>query len=163
MTTYFVTVGANEYKVEIQNDQFMVNGQPFDLKMQPLNRQGLYLLELGRRKLEMLMKAIDRNRMAVMVESRHLEVQVERGSSHHRGERAKSIPGDLTAPMPGMILSTPVKEGDQVEVGDIVLTVESMKMQMEIRAPIAGKVVSVLVHEGEKVEKDALLIRISQE
>ena len=56
MTIYFVTVGTNEYKVEIQQDQFMVNGQPLDLKMQPLNKNGLYLLELGTRKLEMLLR-----------------------------------------------------------------------------------------------------------
>ena len=162
MTIYFVTVGLNEYKVEIQKDQFMVNGQPVDLKMQPLNRNGLYLLELGRKKLEMLLKAKDRNQMAVMVDSRHMTVQVERGSSHHKSERSKAALGDLTAPMPGIILSTHVQEGDQVAAGDILVTVESMKMQMEIRAPFAGKVTGLCVHEGEKVDKGTLLIRIAE-
>jgi biotin carboxyl carrier protein len=160
MTTYFVTVGSNEYKVEIQKDQFMVNGQPLDLKLLPLNRNGLYLLELGRRKLEMLLKAKDRNQMNVMVDSRHMVVQVERGNNHHKLERSKGAQGDMTAPMPGIILSTRVIEGEHVEAGDILLTVESMKMQMEIRAPFAGTITALCVREGDKVEKGTVLVRI---
>ncbi len=162
MTVYFVTVGMNEYKVEIQKDQFMVNGQPLDLKMQPLNRSGLYLLELGRRKLEMLLKAKDSNQMAVMVDSRHMTVQVERENSHRKSERGKAAAGDMRAPMPGIILSTRVEEGDEVTTGDILLTVESMKMQMEIRAPFNGKVSKVCARQGDKVEKGEMLVRITE-
>ena len=55
------------------------------------------------------------------------------------------------APMPGVILSVLVKEGDQVVTGDDVCILEAMKMQQILRADWSGIVRAVHVHPGQQV------------
>ena len=40
--------------------------------------------------------------------------------------------------MPGLVVATPVEVGQQVEMGDNVVILESMKMENELKAPRAG-------------------------
>jgi biotin carboxyl carrier protein len=66
----------------------------------------------------------------------------------------------LRAPMPGLVVNVPVTEGDPVEKGQILLVLESMKMQNELRAPGPGKVGRVRVKPGENVEQRQVLLNI---
>ena len=163
MTTYFVTVGANEYKVDISNDQVLVNGQPMDTKLRQLNEQGLFLLQKGNRKLEMLLHARERNQVAVNVNRRQVVVQVEKDGPAKSRASSGPAEGSLAAPMPGTVIQILVQEGQEVEKGCVVATLESMKMQMEIKTPFAGKVVKVCVQPGQKIEKGAELVKIAKE
>lgn len=160
MTTYFVTVGRNEYIVEILNNWVLVNGQRFDYKLSELNKNGLYLLQEGTRKLEMLLRPQDRNNVAVSVENHHVLVQVEQGTANKSRASAAVGEGMIQAPMPGVVVQTCVEVGQMVSKGQVVLLLESMKMQMEIRSPLAGKVAKINVKDGIKVEKGAPLVQI---
>ena len=160
MTTYFVTVGPNEYKVDIKNDQFLVNGQPMDLKIRQLNEQGLFLLQKGNKQLEMLLRAKDRNQVAVSVNRRHVMVQVERNEAGKGRPSNNSAPGLLSAPMPGKVIQVNVQVGQSVTKGDVVAVLESMKMQMEIRTPVSGTVEKVFVTEGKKIDKGTELVHV---
>ena len=162
MTTYFVTVGPNEYKVDIKNDQFLVNGQPMDLKIRQLNEQGLFLLQKGNKQLEMLLREKDRNQVSVNVNRRHVMVQVERNEAGKSRTSASAVPGMLAAPMPGTVIQVNVTEGQTVAKGDVVVVLESMKMQMEIRTPLSGVVEKVYVSAGKKIEKGAELIHVEE-
>jgi pyruvate carboxylase subunit B len=62
--------------------------------------------------------------------------------------------------MPGLIISVPVREGQEVEKGDKVVILESMKMENELHSPRNGVVNHVYVEEGDSVEKDQLLATI---
>ena len=55
------------------------------------------------------------------------------------------------SPMPGVILSVSVKEGDQVVTGDEVCVLEAMKMQQSLRADWTGIVRVVHVRPGQQV------------
>jgi len=68
--------------------------------------------------------------------------------------------GDVTAPMPGVILAVRVKAGDKVKVGDVLLTLEAMKMENEISAKKAGVVKEVKVTEGQTVGSGEVLVVI---
>jgi biotin carboxyl carrier protein len=68
--------------------------------------------------------------------------------------------GALLAPMPGIVISVAVKEGDTVERGQVLAVLESMKMQMQMRAPISGRVTRVAARPAAQVEKGALLVQI---
>ncbi|MEX0943564.1 MAG: sodium-extruding oxaloacetate decarboxylase subunit alpha [Pseudomonadales bacterium] len=57
----------------------------------------------------------------------------------------------ITAPMAGNVFKLVVAEGDQVESGDVVLILEAMKMETEIRAGNGGQVTDILVDEGDAV------------
>lgn len=68
--------------------------------------------------------------------------------------------GDVTAPMPGVVVRVNVAEGDKVSQGQAVLIVEAMKMQSEVHAPIAGVVKKIYVVEGDRVNPDEVLVEI---
>ena len=65
---------------------------------------------------------------------------------------------DLPAPLSGNIFKVQVKAGQQVEAGEVVIILEAMKMETEIRAAKAGTVGEVYISEGDAVSVgDALL------
>lgn len=68
--------------------------------------------------------------------------------------------GTVTAPMAGKILSLPIKAGDVVAAGQVLLTFEAMKMENEIMAPCAGTVSQVFVKLGEQFDAGAQLVQL---
>jgi pyruvate carboxylase subunit B len=66
--------------------------------------------------------------------------------------------GAVVAPMNGMILSIRARTGAKVAQGEVVATIEAMKMASEICAPVAGTVTEVYAYEGELVNaKDVIM------
>jgi acetyl-CoA/propionyl-CoA carboxylase, biotin carboxylase, biotin carboxyl carrier protein len=64
---------------------------------------------------------------------------------------AGALAGSLEAPMPGTVLLVPVENGDAVDEGDVLLVLESMKMELSITAPVAGTVEGLALKPGDKV------------
>jgi biotin carboxyl carrier protein len=71
---------------------------------------------------------------------------------------ASRAAGDLRAPMAGKIIRVFVQPGDRVHVGDILLILESMKMEQQVTAPLDGIVERVVYHEGEQVAAGTELV-----
>lgn len=71
---------------------------------------------------------------------------------------AKKI-NDVKAPMPGMVLSILVNEGQQVKKGDSLLVLEAMKMENVLKSPTDGTIKKVIALKGTAVEKNQLLIQ----
>ena len=67
---------------------------------------------------------------------------------------------DVTAPMPGLILSIAVGPGDAIEAGTPLLVLEAMKMENVIKATATGTVKAVHVSQGQAVEKRQRLIEL---
>lgn len=67
---------------------------------------------------------------------------------------------NVTAPMPGNIVSVKVKIGDTVNSGDVLCVLEAMKMENEIMAPKAGKVVAVSTSAGSTVNTGDVLVSL---
>ena len=68
---------------------------------------------------------------------------------------------NVTAPMPGNLVSVKVNVGDSVNEGDVLCILEAMKMENEIMAPKGGKVVAVSVAAGSSVNTGDTLISIA--
>src|SRR5262249_1463321 len=65
----------------------------------------------------------------------------------------------VAAPMPGLIAIVAVKPGQTVKAGDVLLTIEAMKMETALHAPRDGAVQEILVHPGSPIDaKDLLLV-----
>jgi biotin carboxyl carrier protein len=68
---------------------------------------------------------------------------------------------ELTAPMPGRVLKIFVKEGDEIQIGDNVLSLEAMKMENILKAEGIGTVSKICIAEGNVVDKGAVLIEFA--
>ena len=66
----------------------------------------------------------------------------------------------VKAPLPGTIIEVKVQVGQQVNVGDVVLVLEAMKMQNNIEAEYAGTVTSITVKQGDTVMEGSVLLTI---
>jgi propionyl-CoA carboxylase alpha chain len=67
-------------------------------------------------------------------------------------------PGSLHAPMPGRVTRVEVEPGNHVEIGQVLLVLEAMKMEHTLRAPHPGTITEVDCAVGDQVEADAVLV-----
>jgi len=67
---------------------------------------------------------------------------------------------ELAAPMPGVVRSVNVSEGESVSKGQTLLVLEAMKMEIRIQAKSAGVVQKLLVKQGQTVEREQILIEV---
>jgi len=88
----------------------------------------------------------------------------ERGVSR-RSRATKSLgasgSGVISSAIPGKIVAIMTSEGDSVESGAVVIVLEAMKMQNEIKASIDGIVKSIMCKPGERVEANMPLMEIT--
>jgi pyruvate carboxylase subunit B len=75
-------------------------------------------------------------------------------------ETPKTVEGGMTSSMQGTILKIKVKKGDKIKKGDILLTIEAMKMEQEILAEREGEIKEIYVNEGGSVKPGDLLMQI---
>lgn len=66
----------------------------------------------------------------------------------------------LLAPMPGLLVSVAVKEGDEVKVGEELAVLEAMKMENTLRAERNGVVAKVHFEAGASLEVDELIMEL---
>ena len=62
--------------------------------------------------------------------------------------------------IPGTIVDIQIKEGQVIEAGGIILTLEAMKMNNSIQMPFDGKIVKINVEKGQKIPKNFLMVEI---
>jgi pyruvate carboxylase subunit B len=74
--------------------------------------------------------------------------------------KPKEIEGGIKSNMQGTILSIKVKKGDKVKSGDIIATIEAMKMEQEIKSDISGEVKDIFIKEGNSVACGDLIMQI---
>jgi len=163
MTTYFVSIGKNEYKIEINNDQFKVNGETIQAALTELGERGLYLLRHGTWRQELHVQPQGPSRYGIDINGRHMLARVEKSSSRARKNSGQGGAGDLTAPMPGVVIRVDTAVGDTVEQGQVLVVLESMKMQMLMSAPCRGKVVRVNARPSGQMAKGDVLVKIEPE
>ena len=69
---------------------------------------------------------------------------------------------EIRAPMPGVIVSVEVEDGQEIQAGTPVVIVEAMKMQNELSTATGGKVRQVLVNPGDVVDSKRTLVIIDR-
>lgn len=108
----------------------------------------------------------DDGKWDVSIDGNLYEVEIDQGS--RRGRRKKrdsnrgggSSSGLISSAIPGKIVSVLVSEGDKVDSGSVVIVLEAMKMQNEIKAGIDGKVEKIMCKPGERIEANLPLMEI---
>ena len=91
----------------------------------------------------------------IVIRDRKLEAKAPQ---RPKADAAK--PGEIGAPIPGVVSSVAVELNQKVEKGDRLLVMEAMKMQSTVYSPLTGTVKHLLVEAGQHVESKDLLIVI---
>ena len=82
-----------------------------------------------------------------------------RGSADARRTR-HSDEAALAAPMPATVVSINVAPGQSVKAGDVLVTLEAMKMELAVTAPHDGRVMAVACQVGELVQPGVPLVAL---
>lgn len=80
-----------------------------------------------------------------------------------RGGRVSARRDDeaaLAAPMPATVVAVDVEPGQQVARGDVLITLEAMKMELSIKAPRDGRVRAIACRAGELVQPGVPLVEL---
>jgi acetyl-CoA/propionyl-CoA carboxylase, biotin carboxylase, biotin carboxyl carrier protein len=99
--------------------------------------------------------ARDGEALWVARDGHQLEARPERVDREHAG-----VQGSLEAPMPGTVLLVHVANGDTVSEGEVLLVLESMKMELSITAPTDGTVDGLDLRPGDKVAQRQPLVAV---
>lgn len=71
--------------------------------------------------------------------------------------------GRITAPMEGVIVKVHVAEGDKVTAGQLLVVMEAMKMEHQLKSDIDGVITAITTSEGDQVKVRQLLVEVSEE
>ena len=85
----------------------------------------------------------------------------DRSQTPKRPPQRKVDPGNprhIGAPMPGTVATVSVAVGHKVKRGDVVVTIEAMKMEAAVRAEMDGEVAEVLVQPAAQIDAKDLLV-----
>ena len=97
------------------------------------------------------------------VNGRILEIEWRDAVDFHAAEAGGDAERIARAPMPGSVIRIDVAPGDAVTAGDVLLVIESMKLETSIRATLTGTVEAIHVEAGQSFERDALLVTLAAE
>jgi len=108
----------------------------------------------------------DQNKAVIKVNGVEYKYSLESLFSYIRrgmiGKDDKSIDeNNVSSPMPGKIVDIFLAEGDLVNAGEPILSLEAMKMQNEIAATCNGIIRKIHVLKGQSVMKDDLLVEVT--
>jgi biotin carboxyl carrier protein len=162
---YITTVEDKQFLVEIIDEKHVsVDGKVYQVDFESVSGQPVYSLIVDGKSHEGYVAQGDDN-WQVLLRGRLYPITVE----DEREKRLRSTAGGgvaetgefhLRAPMPGLVVAIPVIEGQPVKKGQVLLILESMKMQNELKAPRDGTVGRVRVKPGETVEQKQTLLSV---
>ena len=103
--------------------------------------------------------AVDGTTSAWLADGDELAVRDER--LRGRGRTAAAAPGLMLAPMHGRVTQVRVEAGTTVKAGTLLLVIEAMKMEHEVRAPHDGRIATMSVRAGDQVSARQPLVEIA--
>lgn len=163
-----VTVNEKySFLVETENKQLKVNNEVIELDQIILNQNSSHILYQNKSYLVEVVELIKEDKKAIIkingniytlgIEDQYDQLLKQLGMDNLAVNKILQV----KAPMPGLVLSVLVAEGDEVKKGDSLLVLEAMKMENMIKSPTDGFIKKIEVKQGNTVEKNELLISFS--
>jgi biotin carboxyl carrier protein len=163
---YITSVEGKQFLVEIIDDKHVsVDGKVYEVDFESVSGQPVYSLIVDGRSHEAYIYQGEDDNWQVLLRGRLYPTSVE----DEREKRLRAAAGGgvaetgefhLRAPMPGLVVAIPVTEGQAIKKGQVILILESMKMQNEIKAPRDGVIGRIRVKPGETVEQKQTLLSV---
>jgi len=155
---------AYDFELYEENNVLRLDGQHLELDCQELAGGHLHLIYQHKSyRAEVVSEQPEDKTITVKVNGRLYHVTVE--DQFDRLLKAMGLNGvagklalEIKAPMPGLVLSINVTEGQEIKKGDSLLVLEAMKMENMLKATTDGVVKKIFAGKGDKVEKGQVLI-----
>lgn len=163
----FIALRENgkRYKIYIPKESKpVINGEEKDIDF--VEQEDLhYAFDWNGKRFHCELVSRDQNKAIVKVNGVEYKYSLEsifsyirRGMIENPDKQADE--NNILSPMPGKIIDLFLSEGDLVNAGEPILSLEAMKMQNEISANCNGVIRKIRVHAGQSVMKDELLVEI---
>ena len=162
---YVTTIDDKEYEIEVVDERHVrIGGRLLEVNFESVSGQPVYSLILDGKSYESYVYPGDEG-WQVLLRGRQFQVKVE----DEREKRLRAAAGGgvaeggefhLKAPMPGLVVAIPVSEGQEVKKGQVLVILESMKMQNELKSPRDGIISHIKVKPGESVEQKQILLNM---
>ena len=160
---YFAEIEDQEFQIEILSDgQVTIDGDLYEFDFQVLRQHLSYSLLIKGESYEVNVYQ-ENDEWEVLLRGKQFSVTVE----DEREKRLREASGEVAlsggavsvlAPMPGLVIDIPVAEGDDINEGEVLIVLESMKMQNELRAPRSGKISSIQTKLNANVKRKQTLL-----
>jgi biotin carboxyl carrier protein len=163
---YISTIGEEKFEVEInEENELLIDGERMFIDFRSVGGQAVYSLIINGRSYEALVQPAEEG-LEVLLQGQLYQVSVEDERQRRLRQRTGTsavFRGEFhfKAPMPGLIVTVRVREGQTVKKGDSMIVLESMKMQNELASPSDGTVRNIRVQSGDNVDQNQVLLTIS--
>ena len=160
---YVATSGEREILIEILDEHHItVDGVDYEIDFESVSEQTVYSLLANNNSYDALVYGSEEGWQVLLHGSQYVLLVEDERERRLRASLGGGPPDNvdfhLRAPMPGLIVTVPVSEGQMVDKGDVLVVLESMKMQNQLKSPRPGKISRVQVKAGDSVEqRDTLL------
>lgn len=159
---------VNDREFEIKQGKslgiFLVNGEEIKIDLLKLKEGSFHVIQNHRSyNIEVLRINADEKKVELRVNNNNYSVHLKDQYDellHRLGmdEMISNKVNDLKAPMPGLVVAVNVADGQMVKKGDVLITLEAMKMENTLKAVADAIVKKVVVKNGAAVEKNEVLI-----
>jgi biotin carboxyl carrier protein len=163
---YVTTIADSAFVVDVLDEHHVnLNGTVMEVDFENISGQPVYSLLLDGKSFEAYVYEGDEE-LQVLLLGQLYPSKVE----DEREKRLRAAAGStvsetaefhLRAPMPGLVVGIPVEQDQQVEKGQVLVVLESMKMQNELKSPRAGKIARIRVKAGDTVEQRQTLLTVA--
>ncbi|MCE9647429.1 MAG: acetyl-CoA carboxylase biotin carboxyl carrier protein subunit [Chloroflexi bacterium] len=160
---YVTTIDNQQFEIEVVDEHHIrIGDRLLQVDFETVSGQPVFSLILDGKSYEAFVYQGEED-WDVLLRGRQYQVKVE----DEREKRLKAAAGGgiaeggefhLKAPMPGLVVAVLVEEGQAIKKGQVMLILESMKMQNELKAPRDGVMSRIRVKAGESVEQKQSLL-----
>ena len=163
---YIARIDKDEHVIDInESGEVTLDGTVIDADLEPSLDPTLYSLIVHHRSYD-LRVAPGEGCYKVLIEGRTYEVVIEDEQTRRlAGVRSSLGSGGaekiIKAPMPGVVIVVPVKQGQAVAKGQTLVVLESMKMHNEFKAPVDGTVHAVRVAAGDRIDQNEIMVTLA--
>jgi biotin carboxyl carrier protein len=162
---YLTTVNGKTYTIEINRDgRVTIDGEERDVDFKVISESLVSALINNQSHEALVEQRDDVYNVLISGELYEITVMDERQQRLRASSSGFDVEqGELSikSPMPGLIVAVSVSEGQEVNQGDSLCVLESMKMENDIKAPRAGTVGKIHVSQGDRVEQNKVLLTLS--
>ena len=159
-----VKIGDNEYTVVLEEEAITVDGEPVELSFDYTPGETMVDIELEGEALTIQLAPTRTGYSVTTRGATHQMRVLPARIAHLARHMLEKVPPDLSklliCPMPGLLVKLHVAEGEEVQPGQPLATVEAMKMENILRAEKQAVVAKINAAEGDSLAVDAIILEL---